>query len=484
MVCRLGGVAEGGLLPAAATVGVVLFGLLGALMAEEVRVDCSRRAGAVRALHGVNNGPLNYGEMIDLSAYYRQARFPLARLHDSEWPRPDIVDMHAVFPDPNADPARPGSYRFATTDAYVRAIVEAGVGIVYRLGESIEHTKRKHHVHPPADYEKWAAACVGIIRHYNEGWADGFRYDIRYWEIWNEPENRPSMWTGTEADYYRLYVTAAKAIKARFPRLKVGGPSVGATGRLVDGGLEPTAFVTGFLKQCKQHAAPLDFFSWHTYTDDPYVYARKARAVRKLLDERGFDKAESHLNEWNYLPDNDWRPVMLAGQGLLRQRCFERIGGAPGAAFVACTLIHLQDCPLDVANYYSGETNLFGLFNRYGVPRKTFHAMKAFRMLLDTPLRVQAVGGRPGESAVCAGMNAARTGVNVLAASFRSKQRRIDLHIKRPPWPGGTHWEVLRLDAKHDLKPTATGTSESREVRIQVPWEAPCVLLVRLSAAG
>ena len=59
-------------------------------------------------------------------------------------------------------------------------------------------------MHPPADAAKWAAICVGIIRHYNEGWANGFHHGIRYWEIWNEPENRPAMWTGTDEDYLAL----------------------------------------------------------------------------------------------------------------------------------------------------------------------------------------------------------------------------------------------------------------------------------------
>ncbi len=93
---------------------------------------------------------------------------------------------------------------------------------VYRLGESIEHTSVKRHVHPPADMEKWAAVCLGIIRPYLEGWANGFHHNIRYWEMWNEPENRPTMWSGTDDDYLRLYRTAATAIKKQFPSLQVG----------------------------------------------------------------------------------------------------------------------------------------------------------------------------------------------------------------------------------------------------------------------
>ena len=96
------------------------------------------------------------------------------------------------------------------------------------------------------DFEKWTAVAIGIIRHYNEAWADGFRHDIRYWEIWNEPENRPAMWTGTDNDYYRLYVTAARGIKKRFPELRVGGPSVGAPGEVENDTCDPRRSLRGF----------------------------------------------------------------------------------------------------------------------------------------------------------------------------------------------------------------------------------------------
>jgi hypothetical protein len=53
----------------------------------------------------------------------------------------------------------------------------------YRLGQNIEHTARNYFAHKPADFDRWAAICLGIIRHYNEGWAHGFRHGIRYFEV-------------------------------------------------------------------------------------------------------------------------------------------------------------------------------------------------------------------------------------------------------------------------------------------------------------
>ncbi len=450
----------------------------------EVRVDCSELVGRIRALHGVNNGPLNYGEIIDLSAYYKELRIPLARLHDSEWPNPDVVDIHAIFPDMKADAGVAGSYLFSRTDDYVRAIVEAGTGIVYRLGESIEHTKKKYNVTPPGDYEKWAGVCVGIIRHYNEGWAGGFRYGIRYWEIWNEPENQPNMWTGTNEEFYRLYVTTARAIKKQYPSLMVGGPAIGAPGELVGEAMKPSGFLDGFLRYCKEHDAPLDFFSWHTYSDDPWIYARKGRAIRRLLDEYGFEKAEIHLNEWNYLPDNDWAAISVAGQGVKRQRWFERLGGAEGAAFAASVLIDLQDSPVDVANYYCGDTNWFGLFNRYGAPRKTFYAFKAFRMLLDTPVRVKVSGDVEGRMAVCAGVNAERTEVTVLVSNLRAVDGRMRLRIEDFGSDGRVRWEAYVVDERHELERVDSGVCDGGELELERSVEPPCVLVVRVCSVA
>ena len=450
----------------------------------DLRVDAARQAGTIRPLHGVNNGPLNRGETVDLRAGYRAMHVPLVRLHDCEWPRPDLVDMHAVFPDPSADPSRPESYRFAKTDAYLSAIIETGAGIVYRLGESIEHSHTKYHVHPPADPGRWAAACIGLIRHTNEGWADGHRWGIRYWEIWNEPENRPAMWTGSDADYYRLYATAARAIKERFPDLRVGGPAVGATGPVADGRLAATDFLEGFLRHVRETGAPLDFFSWHTYTDDPSEYARKTRAIRRWLDERGFPKTEIHLNEWNYLPDGDWSPMLDRERPERRAAWMARIGGPEGAAFLACALIGLQDAPLDAANYYRGDSGDFGLFTWHGVPKKSFHGMRAFALLHETPVRLEATGGQAGAWAACAAAGREGTCVTVLAANLRAAGTTFRLRLDGLPWDGPTAWEALGVDAERNLEPVATGTAEAGPVGLSVPFAAPCVRLVRLRPKG
>jgi hypothetical protein len=453
--------------------------LPGAALAADLVVDCGKAAGEIRPLHGGNGGPLNYGETIDLTEYHKALAIPYTRLHDCGWPCGNVVDIHAIFPDLKADPARAESYDFRRTDDYIAAIVKAGSAIVYRLGESIEHSKRKHCVHPPADYEKWAAVCAGIVRHYNFGWAGGFRYNIRYWEIWNEPENRPQMWSGSDEDYYRLYGVTAKALKARWPDLKVGGPAVGWSGEVVGETLKATPFLKGFLEYCERESAPLDFFSWHIYTNDPAAVAARAKAVRRCLDESGFAGTESHLNEWNFLPNNDWGP-MIGRDGKVRQAWYEDLGGPQGAAFTASVLLMLQDSPVAVANYYSADTGGFGLFNWYGAPRKTFYAFKAFKALLDTPLRVEAAGGDAGRMAACAGMARDKASAAILIANYRSSQDKLDVTAKNLPWDGQTAYEFFIVDGQRDLEKVRTGVLPSGNFKLPVDLKAPAVGLVTL----
>jgi hypothetical protein len=256
----------------------------------ETAFDGSRPGPPVRPLHGVNGGPLAVGGTLDVSARWKEAGFPLARLHDCRWPNPDVVDVQAVFPDPAADPDRPESYDFARTDEYVAAVLATGAEVVFRLGEGIEHQRVKRHARPPRDPARWAAACVGIARHYN----------------------------------------------------------------------------------------------------DPGELVRRAAGVRAFLDRSLFTAAESHLNEWNHLPGNDWAG-MLANDPEARERWYGLVGGVEGEAFAAAALCRLQDAPVDAANYFTAEPGGMGLFNSYGVPTAAF---AAFRGLARRRPRRTPAGGR------------------------------------------------------------------------------------------
>jgi xylan 1,4-beta-xylosidase len=458
-----------------------LLGIAGAAGAAELTVDFGRTNGVIRALHGLNKGPLAFGGTVILTDAVRALQPPLIRLHDCDWPSPDVVDMHAVFPDSRADPARPESYDFRRTDEYLAAVRAAGAGIVYRLGESIEHTRVKRFVHPPADADRWTAAALGIVRHYNDGWAGGPRLGIRYWEIWNEPENRPAMWSGTDEDYFRLYRAASRAIKAHDPELKVGGPAVGYPGSFEAGDFHPSDFVAAFLRDCREKSLPLDFFSWHCYTDDPVELAARAAAIRQLLDANGFTKTESHLNEWNYLPGNRWEPLSPAASAADRRACREQMLGAAGAAFVAASLITLQDAPVDQCQFYHGEIGLFGLFDESGAPQRVYHALHAFARMLDTPCRLWTGGGTPGRIGLLAGLDPGTRRAAILVANFRSDDAAMELHLNRRPWPMTAEMTVINAERDGTTARPAEPLPSDGILRLEL--KAPAVALILLGTA-
>ncbi|RYD28947.1 MAG: hypothetical protein EOP86_22350, partial [Verrucomicrobiaceae bacterium] len=455
--------------------------------AEEavLRADFSIHTGTIRPLHGINKGPLAPGGIFDVIQEQKELGIPFTRLHDCGWPNPYVVDHHAVFPNPDADPALPESYDFRLTDEYIAAVRQTGAEPIYRLGESIEHTGVKRYAHPPADMEKWAAVCVGIIRHYNEGWGNGFHHRIRYWEIWNEPENRPAMWSGTDDDYLRLYRTAALAIKKQFPDLKVGGPALGASGGFVNGGFVPTDFAVRFLDMCRMDHVPLNFFSWHCYTADPAELTARSTAIRRLLDSKGFTDTESHLNEWNFLPGNSWEPITQSGTAAGRQRWYGEMAGAPGAAFAAVSLMELQDAPVDVCNFFHGELGGFGIFTEQGVPLKVWQALRAFQGLVETPRRVETAGAVAGKLAFAAGLSTDGREATLLISNFADPRQDISLNWKGFAWEGGVTAEIRTVDPVSDFSNARTESVRGESPTLRLTLKAPAIALVRLrSTAG
>lgn len=125
--------------------------------------------------------------------HLKNANVPYSRLHDvgGAFGSNHFIDIPNIFRDFDADELDPNSYDFSFTDSLLEAMNSYRLKPIYRLGVTIENPMpiKALWIHPPKDYAKWARICEHIIRHYNKGWADGFFYDIKYWEIWGEPEN-------------------------------------------------------------------------------------------------------------------------------------------------------------------------------------------------------------------------------------------------------------------------------------------------------
>ena len=193
-----------------------------------VTVKPGETTGKIRPLHGVNSPPTRR-----IVKWFEAAGIPFMRGHDTE-ETPGTYGYHsfdvaAIFGDFSADVNDPAAYDFNSTDELIGRTLSAGTKVFFRLGETIEHGTKKYDIYPPKDYLKWAQICEHIIRHYNEGWAEGFRYGIEYWEIWNEAdadkngrwEENPRTWGGPEEEFYAFYATVSKHLKKCFPHLNL-----------------------------------------------------------------------------------------------------------------------------------------------------------------------------------------------------------------------------------------------------------------------
>lgn len=440
----------------------------------DISIDFSQSTGKIKLLHGVNNGPFGYGlQSAPLAGYHAEAGFPYTRLHDVNWPNAEAVDIHSIFPLFDADADDPKNYFFKKTDDYITAIIKNKSEIIYRLGESIEH--RTHYfIHPPKDYAKWAKICVNIIRHYNEGWNNGFHYNIKYWEIWNEPDGE-NMWRGTVQQFFQLYEVAAKAIKTYNPELQVGGP--GASGL--------SAFSDQFLTYCRDKSIPLDFFSWHYYSDKPEVIVDNAKYARKLLDKYGFKHTKSFLDEWHFM-NVPWSSIFPGTGNLSRfagvRTAFAEINGHKGAVFAAAVLMRLQDVPVDVTAYYSADYyNPFSMFDIYGVPGKVYYAFKAFNELAKMGNRVACARNDPGQDSAVTMLAAQSEDKNTAAILIsNSSTSRKPFTISLKNFPGFKHVRanVYLIDQEHDLDEINNNSVNisSSALQLDLPPYSVCLL--------
>lgn len=352
----------------------------------DIKINFSKTIGKIKPMHAVGQPPFS-GTSFDMFKYLTDAGIPYSRLHDvggayggGRW-----VDIPNIFRDFDADETLPDSYDFAFTDLLINALVEAGVEPFFRLGVTIENAAKikSYRISPPKDFAKWARICEHIIRHYTEGWADGFYHKITYWEIWNEPDNFENpednqMWSGTPEEYYELYSVTAKHLKGCFPHLKIGGYASCGFYDIIEQA-KPVAeakstprlryfidFFDGFIAYIKKSGAPLDFFSWHSYdtAKENILYARYAR---ERLDAAGFTSTETTCNEWNARPTE---------KGTFRH-----------AALTSAVMLAFQNTPLDSAMFYDarcGIGNYSGMFNpETRKPRPAYYSFIAFNELYE-----------------------------------------------------------------------------------------------------
>ena len=420
-------------------------------------VDFTKPLGkSVRALNGGNLGPnfSNAGTFGDGADDFAALRVPMTRLHDAPLANAGmrLVDVQHIFGNESADPHDPNSYYFTQTDDYLARIRSLGSEIMYRLGSSIEHSEADYYTKPPTDFEKYAEVCLGIVRHYNAGWANGHKWEIRYWEIWNEFDIGKRMWTGTTEEFCRLYETVAKKIKAEFPDVKVGGPSFA---RFHPDGVRNFSKDKAheFLAYCRDRKLPLDFFSWHRYGCDLKPLVEEPALMREVLDSYDFTKTELILAEWHYWPPDGFKREIMSDP-------VNGLASANAAAFAVAAMIGWQDSPLDMSCHYTigGLHDYWGAWDEMHARTKLFYALRNFAAMRDYPQRVSTASNND-DLQILAGTNADGKRA-VLVVNFKTGAERIHLTLNGAE---GVRLSCTSLDdgsdeAKREVAVEADGT--------------------------
>ena len=386
-----------------------------------IKVDKTKILREIKPMHGVGQPPM-MGRNTSRFSYLSDANIPFSRLHDvggvfgqNLW-----VDIPNIFRDFDADVDDPASYDFVWTDILIKGLMENNCKPVYRLGVTIENAQaiKAYRIYPPKDMKKWAVICEHIIRHYNEGWADGFYYNIEYWEIWNEPDNgRPEkltenmMWKGTAEEFFELYRITSKHLRSCFgDKIKIGG--YGSSGFYRVDNAEDIAetlalgmalkdpvtewegrtqyfidFFDGFIDMVVKEKLPFDFFSHHSY-GDVTTTERRQTYVEMRLAEAGLSNVEIHLNEWNPNPRVHERGTLLA------------------CANAVAMMITMQNKKMDMMCYYDariGTSVYAGMFNPITYePFCAYYGFKAFGELYILKNQVECSCDKSGIYALAA----------------------------------------------------------------------------------
>ncbi|WP_422770414.1 GH39 family glycosyl hydrolase [Plantactinospora sp. WMMC1484] len=360
-------------------------------------------------------------------------------------------------------------------------------------------------ISPPRDWQRWADLIRALVTHLIDRYG---RDEVRQWpfEVWNEA-NLEVFWSGTRAEFMRLYEVTVQAVRQVDPGLTVGGPASAAAG-----------WVGELLEHVDVSGAPIDFVSTHTYGAPPLdfrpVCARHGRPDLGIL-----------WTEWGVTPTH-FNPVsddVFAAAFLLRgmHSAANRVDAL--AYWVASD--HFEELGRPSRLFHGG----FGLLTVGNLRKPRFWALALADRLAEHELRqtlagdgaeslVEAWAARDDDGAVTVlvwngtldqskaggdhrlGRNVRVEARGLAADSYRVRHWRLDAehsNIVRAwqelgggDWPTEEQWEVLRgRDTLDEYRPEQVVPAVDGTCTVEFPLPMPAVSFLRFepvvaSAAG
>lgn len=376
---------------AAALAALLVLSFAAVAAERNIDVDMRRVAGPLdRGFNfAVGAGRANEGLRADWQAQLAQIRrdagFRYIRMHGL------LSDDMGVY---RVDAQGNEQYNFQYIDALVDYLLQIGIKPFVELGfmpsamASGDKTIFwwRGNVTPPRDYAKWERLVEALARHWTARYGQA-EVASWYFEVWNEP-NLGDFWAGTQAEYFKLYDHAARAIKRVSADYQVGGPATAGA-----------AWIPEMIAHAAANGVPLDFVSTHTYGVnqgflDEYgttgtVLSTAADAISGDVHRNRREIAASakpdlplHYTEWSssYTPADPSHDSYHQAAYILQK--LRQVGGAAQSmSYWVFTDIFEEAGPRFEA-FHGG----FGLMNTQGIRKPAYFAYQFLNALGPTEL--------------------------------------------------------------------------------------------------
>lgn len=115
----------------------------------------------------------------------------------------------------------PGVYDWAVTDKKMQLLRQAGFAVLPMLAYVPVWNRRiaGSTGSPPVDYDAWLRFVRAAVNRYGSP-----PWEVAYFQVWNEPTRNASFWQGNHDEFfYRIYIPAAKIIRAKGKKVVFGG---------------------------------------------------------------------------------------------------------------------------------------------------------------------------------------------------------------------------------------------------------------------
>ena len=243
----------------------------------------------------------------------------------------------------------------------------------------------KGNITPPRDYAEYYDFIRAAVGHWQARYG---REEVETWffEVWNEPD-LGIFFTGTMDEYFRIYDTAARAVKDVCADYRVGGPAT-----------SEHHWIDEFIAHCVENKIPVDFLSTHTYgvegaidefgrdlhvllEDKDYIPSSVA-ATREKIEASPLAGIDLYYTEWSSSyssRDNVHDSYINAPFVLYNLKRLE--GKVQAMSYWTFTDIFEEAGPPPTP-FHGG----FGLMNMHGLKKPTYFAYKFLHMLGDTEL--------------------------------------------------------------------------------------------------